>query len=81
MGEMQQKGMFIVLPYHDLLRNYKQLRISPPIGCVPQREQRPRMINDYTHSSVNPDSIHCAPPEAMQRGRTLHCLLWYVFFS
>ena len=74
---MRKKGMFIVLPYH-LLRDLKQLRISP-IGCVPQRERRPRMINDYTYSKVNPDTIHCAPPEAMQWGRTLHRLLWYVF--
>ena len=77
MGEMRQKGMFIVLPYH-LLKDMKQLRLSP-LGCVPQRERRPRMINDYTYSSVNPDTIHCAPPEAMQWGRTLHRLLWYVF--
>lgn len=64
MCDMRSKGMFIVLPYH-LVRDIPQLRISP-IGCVPQRERRPRMINDYTFSSVNPDTLKMAPQEAMQ---------------
>jgi len=45
MGDMRRKGMFIVLLY-ELLRDLPQLRISP-LGCVPQRERRPRMFNDY----------------------------------
>lgn len=77
MGDMREKGMFIVLPY-SLLRNLPQLRISP-LGCVPQRERRPRMINDYTFSGVNPQTVKRAPPEAMQWGKALHRLLWYVF--
>jgi hypothetical protein len=77
MYDMRSKGMFIVLPYH-LVRDMPQLRISP-IGCVPQRERRPRMINDYTFSSVNPDTIKMAPQEAMQWGRALHRILWYVY--
>ena len=77
MGEMRQKGMFLVLPY-ELVRRIPQLRISP-IGCVPQRERRPRMINDYTFSGVNPDTVKMAPREAMQWGRTLNRILWYVY--
>jgi len=77
MHDMRSKGMFIVLPYH-LIRHIPQLRISP-IGCVPQRERRPRMINDYTFSSVNPDTVKLAPQEAMQWGRTLHRILWFIY--
>jgi len=79
MGEMREKGMFIVLPY-SLLRDLPQLRISP-LGCVPQRERRPRMINDYTFSGVNPQTVKRAPPESMQWGKALHRLLWYVFMA
>jgi len=77
MGEMRDKGMFIVLPY-ELLRDSPQLRISP-LGCAPQRERRPRMINDYTFSGINPQTVKRAPPEAMQWEKALHRLLWYVF--
>jgi len=37
------------------------------------------MICDYTYSGVNPQTVKRAPPEAMQWGRTLHRILWYVF--
>ena len=77
MGDMRKKGMFVVVPYH-LLRHHRQLRISP-LGCVPQRDRRPRMINDYTFSGVNPATIKMAPPEAMQWGRTLNRVLWYIY--
>ena len=70
MTDMRSKGIFMVLPY-GLLRGYPALHISL-LGCVPQREQRPRIINDYTYSGVNPSSVKLAPPEAMQWGRTFH---------
>ena len=76
MTEMRRKGMFIVLPY-SAVRDLVPLRLSP-LGCVPQRERRPRIINDYTYSGVNPGSIKLAPPEAMQWGRTLNRVMWYV---
>ena len=76
MTDMRKKGMFIVLPY-DSVRNLPSLRLSP-LGCVPQRERRPRIINDYTFSGVNPGSLKLAPPEAMQWGRTLNRVLWYI---
>jgi len=74
---MRKNGIFIILPY-SVLRDLPQLRISP-VGCVPQQERRPRMICDYTYSGVNPQTVKRAPPEAMQWGRTLHRILWYVF--
>ena len=77
MKDMKSKGMFIVLPYH-LVRNLKPLQISP-LGCIPQRERRPRIINNYTYSGVNPATVKMVPEEAMQWGRTLHRVLWYIF--
>ena len=77
MGDMREKGMFIVIPY-SLVRKHRQLRISP-LGCVPQRGRRPRMINDYTFSGVNTSTIKMAPPEAMQWGRTINRVLWYIY--
>ena len=77
--DMRSKGMFIVLPYR-LVRNLPSLRLSP-LGCVPQRERRPRIINDYTFSGVNPNTVKMAPPEAMQWGRTLNRVLWYVLHA
>ena len=76
MTDMRRKGIFTILPY-GLLRGHPALRISP-LGCVPQRERRPRIINDYTFSGVNPSSTKLAPPEAMQWGRTFHRILWYI---
>ena len=77
MLDMRKKGIFLLLPY-ELLREQPALRISP-LGCVPQRERRPRIINDYTFSKVNPSTVKLAPPEAMQWGRTFHRVLWYIF--
>jgi len=37
------------------------------------------MINDYTFSGINPQTVKRAPPEAMQWGKALYRLLWYVF--
>ena len=79
MTNMRSKGMFIVLPYRTV-RPLPPLRLSP-LGCVPQRERRPRIINDYTFSGVNPNTIKMAPPEAMQWGRTLNRVLWYILHA
>ena len=42
-----------------------------PLGVVPQRDRRPRLIVDYTYSGVNEDTLQWAPREAMQFGRAL----------
>ena len=75
-GDMRQQGMFLVLPY-ELVRHLPQLRLSP-IGCIPQRERRPRTIIDYTYSGVNDSTLKLAPQESMQWGRTLQRLLWMI---
>ena len=79
MTDMRKKGIFVVLPY-SLVRHLPALRLSP-LGCVPQRERRPRIINDYTFSGVNPETLKMAPLESMQWGRTLQRVLWYVFYA
>ena len=75
-GDMRQQGMFLVLPY-ELVRHLPQLRLSP-IGCIPQRERRPRTIIDYTYSGINNDTQKLAPQESMQWGTALQRLLWLI---
>ena len=50
------------------------LRVSP-LGVVPQRDRRPRLIVDYSFSGVNDDTIPLAPRESIQFGRALQRLL------
>jgi hypothetical protein len=59
-----------VAPYLAVC-NLPGLRISP-LGVVPQRDRRPRLIVDYTYSKVNMETIPLAPREAMQFGRVVN---------
>ena len=76
MTDMRSKGMFIILPYSTVC-HLTPLQLSP-LGCVLQRERRPQIINDYTFSGVNPNTVKMAPSEAIQWGRTLNRVLWYI---
>ena len=76
MADMIRKGYWVVLPYH-LVRHLPNLRISP-MGAVPQRERRPRIIVDYSFSNVNQEAAKGAPPEAMQLGRALNRILYRI---
>jgi hypothetical protein len=76
MLDFVEKGYWMVLPY-SLVRDHPQLRLSP-LGVVPQRERRPRLIVDYTFNGVNDDTVKMMPPEAMQFGRTLERVLYAV---
>jgi hypothetical protein len=69
MLEFCEQGYWVVLPY-SLARQLANLRLSP-LGVVPQRDRRPRLIVDYTFSRVNADTVPMAPREAMQFGRAL----------
>jgi hypothetical protein len=42
-----------------------------PVGVVARQNWQPRLIVDYTFTSVNPATIKLVPPEAMQFGRAL----------
>jgi hypothetical protein len=64
----------MVLPY-DTVQQWINLRVSP-LGVVPQRDRRPRLIVDYSFSGVNADTVPpVAPRESMQFGRALQQIL------
>ena len=63
------QGYWTVLPL-AFVREWLGLRLSP-LGVVPQRNRRPRLIVDYSFSGVNQETVRMAPPEAMQFGRAL----------
>lgn len=70
------QGFWTVLPLR-IAQLLPHLRLSP-LGVVPQRNRRPRLIVDYTFSDVNDDTIRLAPADAMQFGAALRCLLHKV---
>lgn len=75
-AEMQDfcdQGYWIVLPYSEV-KHWGTLRVSP-IGAVPQRDRRPRLIVDYSFSDLNAETLQLAPAEAMQFGRSLQRVL------
>ena len=67
--EFCAQGYWVVLPL-SVVQDWPNLRLSP-MGVVPQRKGRPRLIVDYTFSNVNQETLRLAPPEAMQFGRAL----------
>ena len=60
------QGYWAVLPYSHV-HNWKDLHISP-LGVVPQRDRRPRLIVDYSFSGVNDDTLSLAPRESTSKG-------------
>ena len=68
-----RKGYWTLLPY-ELVKDIPELRISP-IGVVPQRERRPRVIVDYSYYGVNRDTVKLAPQESMQFGKALNRMI------
>jgi hypothetical protein len=72
-----RKGFWMILPI-TLLRKYpqiyKNLRVSP-MGVVPQRARRPRIIVDYTFFGLNDETVKMAPRDAMQFGKALQRIL------
>ena len=73
MLEFCEQGFWTVLPLEAALQ-LPHLRLSP-LGVVPQRNRRSRLIVDYTYSGVNDETARLAPPEAMQFGKALHRVL------
>jgi hypothetical protein len=71
-----KQGYWIVLPYSEV-REWRMLRISP-IGAVPQRDRRPRLIVDYSFSDLNAETLQLAPTEAMQFGRALQRVFKHI---
>ena len=73
MLEFCEQGFSTVLPLRVALL-LPNLRLSP-LGVVPQRNRRSRLIVDYTFSGVNEETARLAPPDAMQFGRTLQRIM------
>ncbi len=73
MADFCRQGYWLVLP-QDVVADWPNLRISP-LGVVPQRDRRPRLIVDYLFSNVNAETVPLAPHEAMQFGRALQRVL------
>ena len=80
--DFMKKGFWLVLPLRTVLALQRLghllgLRVSP-MGVVPQRNRRPRLIVDLSFYDINADTINLAPKEAMQFGRTLERLLYQI---
>lgn len=83
--DFASKGFWLVLPYREVRRLQKLghligLRVSP-LGVVPQRNRRPRLIVDLTFHDINKDTVPLAPTEAMQFGRALERILYSIRHS
>ena len=74
-----KKQFWTILPYR-LVKGMRDLRLSP-LGVVPQRDRRPRLIVDLTFFMVNHDCVPIAPSEAMQFGRALHRILQRILLA
>jgi hypothetical protein len=72
MADMVRTGHWLVLPA-PLVQKLPQLRLAP-IGIVPQRERRPRMIVDYSYYGTNDETLRLVP-DSMQFGRALQRIL------
>ena len=73
-SDMIKKQQWIVL-LAKMIQDMFGLRLSP-LGLVPQRGCRDRMISDYSYFDVNQQTLNIALKEAMQFGRTLWRLLF-----
>jgi hypothetical protein len=76
MTDFIRKGFWLVLPF-AAVQHLPDLRILP-LGVVPQRNRRPRLIVDYTFSGVNEETRKMAPGGSMQFGRALDRILLAV---
>jgi hypothetical protein len=68
----------MLLPY-EYVKHIPGLRISP-IGVVPQRERRPRIIVEYSLYGINADTVKLAPSDSMQFGKANE-RLWKIMME
>jgi hypothetical protein len=76
LANLIDQHFWTILPF-DVVKHLPALRLSP-MGVVPQRDRRPRVIIDYTFSKVNADTIPNAPSDSMQFGHALSRLLYRI---
>jgi hypothetical protein len=79
MADMVEQHFWVVIPYKYIC-SHPYLRISP-MGVIPQRDRRDRVIVDYSFSNVNVDTVPIAPSESMQFGRTLDRILYKIYHA
>lgn len=73
MADFAIKGYWVILPY-EVVKDLPNLHLSP-LGSVPQRGRRPRLIVDLSFFGVNDATRKQAPQEAMQFGQALQRIL------
>lgn len=74
MLELGKQGFWVVLPLHVAL-TLPNLHLSP-LGVVPECNCRPRLIVNFSYSSVNDETAGLAPcSEAMQFRKALQCIM------
>lgn len=81
-GEMLdfcEQGFWTVLPLQVALL-LPHIRLSP-LGVVPQRNRRSRIIVDYTFLGVNDETVRLVPSKAMQFGKALQRLLAKLVYA
>ena len=73
MLDFVNKGFFTLLPWR-LVEDPPGLCVSP-LGIMPQRKRRPRLIADHSFHSINAETMQLAPDKAVQFGRALEWTL------
>ena len=76
MRDFVEKGLWIVLPLEYAV-GLDGLRLSP-VGLIPQRNRRGRIVIDYTWSGVNESTCRLAP-DSMQFGHALQRMLQLMY--
>ena len=79
MMDFANKGFFVVMKYDDA-KHLPNLRLAP-MGLVPQRDRRDRIVVDYSYWGTNDASLPTAPQESMQFGRALQRVLQKLYDS
>ncbi len=74
-----RKGFWMLLPYEEV-KDMAGLRLSP-IGVVPQRDRRPRIIVDYSFYGINAETVKLSIAASMQFGRALDRIHQHVAFA
>jgi hypothetical protein len=81
MAKFVESKFWVVLPY-ETIRHLQALMMTP-VAVKDERERKPRLLCDHSWPwlgwpSVNKTTVAHAPPEAMQFGHALPCILWLL---
>ena len=79
MADFCERGFWAVLPF-DSVKDLEELKLSPS-AVKPERDRRPRLINDHTWFGVNDATEEYVAKEVMQFGNALPRILHRVHHS